>query len=233
MPQDPHRHARRDPLRQQQRRRGVPGVVQSGSTNPGRRQELLPRGVIPRRVDPAAVRLREDEPVVLPQLTGREPLLELRGPVEPKRRRQGSGQQDRAPARRRLQRREHKPLAALPLQLLSDVDDARVEVDVVPLQPERFALPQPQRERDRPSGRVALPRGCREDCSGLVRQQWLHLDAFGARSVDQRCDVAADSPALQGHLQCLAHDAVDLEHRRRCESFGGEASVELFEVLRL
>jgi hypothetical protein len=97
-------------------------------------------------VDRSAVRLREDEPVIFPDVAGAQPfcglLRAVGAPCVDELRRQT----DRPVPGAALRLDEHEPTADLPLQCPSHSERAAFEVEVVPRQTERFTLAQPERE---------------------------------------------------------------------------------------
>ncbi|MFC6081126.1 hypothetical protein [Sphaerisporangium aureirubrum] len=80
-------------------------------------------------------------------------------------------------------------LETLSLDLPEHADDALVQVEVLPPQPERFALPEPQRERDRPTRAVSTIYGLLQHGARLSGRQRLYLDVLARGSVDQRADA--------------------------------------------
>jgi hypothetical protein len=84
VPEYLHRDPRRDALLQQQRRRGVPRIVQAGVPHGRSSEQPLPRSPVLTWVDRAPVRLGEDQAVIGPFRPGAHPLLQLLGAVSPK-----------------------------------------------------------------------------------------------------------------------------------------------------
>jgi hypothetical protein len=194
------------------------------------RQQRLPLAVVSTRVKR---RLAEHEPVVLPGRSGSQPLRGLGRPVLLHRVAQLSGQGDGPPAGPGLGLHQHEALALLPLERLAHRQQSAVEVDGVPGQSQRFALPQPQRERHRPSGRVPASGRRREDPPCLHAGEGLHFGALERGCVDEGADVAGQLPALHGDLERPRQHAVTLQDGGWRQAAGQEFTVELLDVLGL
>jgi hypothetical protein len=81
VPEDLHHDPSGYTLLQQQRGRGMPGVVQPGVADPCRLQDCLPIQPVPPRVDGAAIGLAEDEASVLSRVGRGQSLLRLPCPM--------------------------------------------------------------------------------------------------------------------------------------------------------
>lgn len=102
-----------------------------------------------------------------------------------------------------------------PLELPADLDRARVQVHVLPAEPDRLGLPDADCEGDRPAGAVAPAYGCAEDAACLVTGQRLDVGKSADGCVDQAGNIASDLAAFPGDLQPAGDDPVDL-HDRPC-----------------
>jgi hypothetical protein len=102
-------------------------------------------------------------------------------------------------------------LPGRPLQLPVDLHVTGVEVDERPPQPERFPLPQPAREPDRPSSPVPPVLSDREHGPRLGHGQAVLLLLVDTRRVDELGDVAAHDLASPGDLQRSGEHPVHLQ----------------------
>nr|WP_236828249.1 MULTISPECIES: hypothetical protein [unclassified Blastococcus] len=204
-----HDHPRVHVLGQQQGGGGVPAVVQAHVADSGCLQQSGPVVVVGLLVDGAAVRLGEDEVLVVPLGAGQHPLAELGGlvPVQlvDERHRQG----ERALAAAGLGLLVDQPAAPDPVDAAPYGEGAGQRVDVLPLQRQRLRLAEAEGERDGPAGRVAHGRGGPQDGAGLAEVEGCGDVALllGGR-VDERGDVAGDVSALDGHGEGPGQDAV-------------------------
>jgi hypothetical protein len=101
------------------------------------------------------------------------------------------------------------------LQLATDPQLILLEVDVVPHQPQRLALPQPQGQRDRPPRTVGKLGRRQQYPSALLQRIRFELDLTDAR--DDRVDarVGDQQPALDGGVQHRAQDPVQRDSTLR------------------
>jgi hypothetical protein len=97
-----------------------------------------------------------------------------------------------------------------PPELPADLDRARVQVHVLPQEPDCLGLPDAHRERDRPASAARPVRGGGQDAARLVAAQRLDISLLTDRGIDKQGHVAAGLPALPGDLQRAGQDPVDL-----------------------
>src|SRR5579875_2577125 len=189
----------------------MPGVVDARVAHSGRGQQRLPGPPVDARVRRLSGDRREHPAAVRPlppQLAGGEPLGGLSLAVRPEGVDQVLGQADRAPAASGLRLDCAQPAAyalraaggaarraalrlgaAVPPRRTAEgavhSQRPRVEVDVVPAEPERLSLAETEPERQHPAGAVAPALGRRQDGSRLVGRQRHDLGGFGARRPGQ------------------------------------------------
>ncbi len=78
--------------------------------------------------------------------------------------------------------------------LLSDVQAARLEIDITPLQSERLANSKPASESHDHKSFQRMSRGGTEEPLGLFRRQWSNLTPGHPGRIDQRSGITADEP---------------------------------------
>ena len=132
-------------------------VVQSDVPNAGPLQQGTPVVVVGFLVDRAAIGLGEDQIVVVPLKRGQHPLAELRGLMGVQRGDEWHRQRDRSFAALRLRRFEDQPDAGDALQGPPHRQRVVDQIDVFPLQSERFGLAQAQGESDGPWAELRRP----------------------------------------------------------------------------
>ncbi len=118
-------------------------------------------------------------------------------------------------------------VGALPV----DLDDCLVEVDVLPAQPARLVLPEPEREPDRPPGAVTPTGGQPEQRAGLGDGQRFCFRFFVLRRVDQRAGITAYQFLTYGNVQGTGKNAVNLQDCIGGQSLFPQRCVELIQVL--
>nr|WP_246159576.1 hypothetical protein [Nocardioides antri] len=199
-------------------------------------EQRLPLGVIARRIDQPSTGGREDQVVAdIPLLTGREPTAVHRHSMNPQlldqRRRQDDGPLGRLGLGLDQQQPSAGPVIAfrtalssagrLPFDHLTAVlpvvaldgaahpHHALVQVDVLPQQSQRLALPHAERERDRPAR--WLERGLRglEDAAALLDRERLHLDVLDARRPRDQRRVTGQAPPAYRLVEGGPQDAMD------------------------
>jgi len=107
------------------------------------------------------------------------------------------------------------------------------QVDVLPLQREGFGLAQAERQRDRPTGRVADGGGGFQDGAGLVEvESGGQVARPLGRRVDEGGDVTGNVAALDRDREGPRQDAVVPEDRGGGVAVVEQGGVELVEVLR-
>nr|WP_241037152.1 hypothetical protein [Blastococcus litoris] len=227
-----HDHPGVDVLAQQERRGGVPAVVQPDVADAGRLEQPGPVVVVGLLVDRPAVGLSEDQVLVVPLGAGQHLLAELRGLVTVQLVDERHRQRERALAAAGLGLLVDQPAAADSVDAPPDRQRAREQVDVLPLQRQGLGLPQAEGEGDGPAGVVADVSRCREDGAGLAE-----VEGGGdvARAlcgrVDEGGDVAWNVPALDGDGERPGQDAVMAQHGGGGVAGVEERGVELVEVL--
>ncbi len=117
--------------------------------------------------------------------------------------------------------------------VLADADVSGVQVDVLPHQPERLALPQAEGEGDDPAGAVAEFRRLQQEALNLLDGVWLDLLFVQARSLGDLSDVLGDVPAPDRLAQRNADGPVNVVGGSCGAAVLLHPLVELFEVLRL
>ncbi|OLP41076.1 hypothetical protein BJM39_23400 [Salmonella enterica subsp. enterica serovar Javiana] len=101
----------------------------------------------------------------------------------------------------------------LPLKLAADGERAAVEVNVVPLECQGLALAEPQRERDRPPGSVAVVgRDCQQAVH-LLNGEWLDFRVQHARDGGIPARIGGDESAAYGDGEGGAEGAVQVAGR--------------------
>lgn len=98
------------------------------------------------------------------------------------------------------------------LKLPANRQCSGVKIDVFPAQPERFSLPQSERERDAPPGAIAALGGQIGDPLRFAQGERLDFVLRDRWGIDQGGDISRDVPPLRGDLERARQDAVDLSH---------------------
>src|ERR1017187_1381260 len=114
----------------------------------------------------------------------------------------------------RLRFDEHE-LAVDCLERVADAEDACVEVDVLPAEPESLALAEPDSERDGKQCLQSITTNRGKQTLGLVRVQRGNLVAADAWRLDQRGHVARDQAPAQGLVERPPQHAADIQHALR------------------
>nr|WP_236835557.1 hypothetical protein [Blastococcus sp. KM273129] len=227
-----HDHPRVHVLGQQQGGGGVPAVVQAHVADSGCLQQSGPVVVVGLLVDGAAVRLGEDQVLVVPLGAGQHPLAELGDLVFPEGIEQGQRQRERALAAACLGLLVDEPSAADPVDAAPHREGAGQRIDVLPLQRQRLGLAQAEGEGDGPAGGVAdAGRGVQHG-AGLAEVEGGGQVALPlGRWVDEGGDVAGNVSALDGDGERPRQDAVMAQHGGGGVAGVEERGVELVEVL--
>ena len=110
----------------------------------------------------------------------------------------------------------------------SHAQDTGAEVDVLPHQPERLALAQPERQRDRPAGAVQPSPRRLQDGPALVRGQWLDLGPLHPRRPCQGGRVGHQPLAPDGLVEAGAQDTVHAVDHVRGPAVVDQLPVEPF-----
>jgi hypothetical protein len=92
---------------------------------------------------------------------------------------------------------------------LKDAYRASLKIYTLPPHAERFALPKPERECDRPAGAIANSCGCVKQGARLSLTERLDLRVLVPRGINKRCDIALDKFASQRRLQGARDDLVE------------------------
>jgi len=100
------------------------------------------------------------------------------------------------------------PLGARPLH--SDGEGALLEVDVAPAQPERFALPQSESDRNDPPRRVASLQRGGEELGDLCAIERLDLLLIEPGRLGDESRVLGQVPALHRLVERRSDRAMDL-----------------------
>nr|WP_242471126.1 MULTISPECIES: hypothetical protein [unclassified Blastococcus] len=227
-----HDHPRVDVLAQQQGGGGVPAVVQPDVPDAGHLEQPRPVVVVGLLVDRPAVRLSEDQVLVVPLGAGQHLLAELGRlvPVEV------GGQRDRegqgALAAPGLGLLVDQPAAADAVDAAPDRQRAGEQVDVLPLQRQGLGLPQAEGEGDGPAGGVAHTSRGSQDGAGLIEVEGGgDVALLLGRWIDEAGHVAGDVAALHGDGERSGQDAVMAQHGGGGVAGVEERGVELVEVL--
>ena len=87
------------------------------------------------------------------------------------------------------------------LELPADGQCPGVEIDVLPPESERLALPEPQGQGDAPPGTITPRCSQPADAQRFIEGQWLNLIVAGRRGVNKSGDIAGNVSALHGNLE--------------------------------
>jgi hypothetical protein len=98
-----------------------------------------------------------------------------------------------------------------------DGGGSRVEVEVVPVQPEKFALAEPGAQGEFVQGVEPVAAGCVEELPGLARGERLEAPGAGCRGLDISGDVTGKVVFADGVFQGGLEDRVDVGHGQRGE----------------
>nr|WP_245852270.1 hypothetical protein [Blastococcus aggregatus] len=228
-----HDDPRVDVLAEQQGGGGMPTVVQTDVADASGLEQPGPVVVVGLLVDRPAVRLGEDQVLVVPLGAGQHLLAELCGlvPVQlvDERHRQG----ERALAAAGLGLLVDQSAAADSVDAPPDRQRAREQVDVLPLQGQCLGLPKAEGESDGPAGGVAdAGRGVQHGAGLAKVEGGGDVALLLSRWIDEPGHVAGDVAPLHGDGERSGQDAVMAQHGRGGVAGVEERGVELVEVLR-
>ncbi len=109
---------------------------------------------------------------------------------------------------------------------------AGIEVDVAPLESERFGLPQAECQGDRPTGSVPPPLGSDEHLMALTDvQRHRRLSPALLRRVHQSRHVARNPLTLHRDLQRAMQNTMHAQDSRGRSAAGQHFRIQLLEVL--
>ena len=118
-----------------------------------------------------------------------------------------------------------------PLDLMPDAQLARVQVRVLPPQPQRLALPQPACQAHPPARGVPAPSHGRDDRACLLLAERLSGDLLQPGGLHQAARVAGHVPAPDLNLIGAGQDRVNLAHGAGRQLPGQQLRVAIFDVL--
>ncbi len=203
---------------QQDGRGGVPGGVQPSLAQPGVFEQPLPLVVVGVRVERLPGGAGEQPASLMPELACDRAFPLLLGKVGAEQGNELWRQADRAASGLRLDS-AGVGAGVLPLRAVAgcpaasaaaavrvlraqpgaaDADGGFVQVDAVPLESERLALPQPQRERQRPPGAVTPSGGGFEQPLDLRHVVRLDVLVVEHRGVGQLGGIAPEAAPADG-----------------------------------
>src|SRR5690606_31726950 len=124
-------------------------------------------------------------------------------------------------------------LPLLSLQCLPDTQRPVLLVEVLPLQPERFALPHTECQRDDVTNSIAAHKRRGKEPFDLLLIERLDFFLLDTRRFREARSVARDDPAAFRLTECRACRAMDLVCSAGLEPGFQHAHVELLEMLGL
>lgn len=114
----------------------------------------------------------------------------------------------------------------------ADAHHASCEVDMFPLEPERFALPQSERQGNHPLGAVAPFAGDREESPDFLDRVRFGFLLSEPWRLCQQHRVLQDVSAAHCLIERVPDRPVDVVRGSGGQPFAHHLGVELFDVLR-